>query len=220
MWNENKNFYQPDQFKHYLREALKGPLPGRQAQTQMAPQLRTLQPPPGISPRPSAVLVPFLEERGEIQLLLTLRTANLHHHGGEISFPGGGVEQSDADFVAAAFREAEEEIALSPHDVTPLGELTDLYVAPSNHLIHPIVGWAHPSRPLRPNPMEVESILTLPLRYLLNRENIQHEQWSLHGKVYEVPYYPLNGFKLWGATAMILSEILVVIHSLREEVRG
>lgn len=212
MWNDSLALRHPEHFKERLNRRLEGSLPGREAQKQLAPHPRHLTPPPDKVPRQSAVLIPLLAYREEVHLLLTVRTTTLNHHGGEVSFPGGAMELGDADLFQTALREAQEEIGLEPDAVTLLGQLTDLYIPPSNNLVHPFVGWLADVALLQANPLEVERIFCVPLRFLLNIENRQQEQWKLHGQTLSVPFYRVNGDKIWGATAMMLGELLVLVE--------
>ena len=126
------------------------------------------------------------------------------------------MEPGDADLYETALRETREEIGLESDTVTFLGTLTDLYIPPSNNLVHPCVGWLGDVALLQANPIEVERILCVPLRFLLNTENQHREEWNLQGRVLDVPFYPVNGAKIWGATAMILGELLAVVEEVAD----
>lgn len=204
-----------DQSEHYieaLQKQLERPLPGKDVQAEMAPQGRSLKPPATrVSPRTSAVLLPLTRtEQRDLALVFTVRREDLSHHGGEISFPGGAAEFGDENCVDTALREAYEEIRLLPDTVEILGELTTLYIPPSHYLVHPIIGWIPNYPSLRPNCSEVDQILTIPFERLLAPESIREEQWTLSGRTMTVPFYEVEGHVIWGATAMILREFLVL----------
>ncbi len=217
MWSDTFLLQHPEHFKERLDRRLEGPLPGRRAQERLAPRPRSLTSPPDANPRQSAVLVPLLAYREEVHLLLTVRTFTLNHHGGEVSFPGGALEPGDTDLFQTALRETCEEIGLSPDHVVRLGRLTNLYIPPSNNLVHPFVGWLTDVALLQANPIEVERILCVPLRFLLDANNRQREEWNLQGRVLEVPFYPVMGTKIWGATAMMLGELLAVVEEIVDD---
>lgn len=163
--------------------------------------------------RDAGVLVLLLPSPDDPELVLTVRHDNLPDHGGQISFPGGQREdhESRSD---AALREAHEELGLSPDAVTLLGSLTPLYIPPSNFCVYPVLGAAPTAPPLRPTDDEVETVLHVSLSHLLSEETRTVESWSLHGQDVDVPFYAVNDHQVWGATAMMLAEVLAVIRSV------
>ena len=146
-------------------------------------------------------------------VVLTVRHDELPDHGGQISFPGGQREAPET-LSETALREAHEEIGLSPTTVRLLGGLTPLYIPPSNFCVSPFVGAAAHDLPLRPTDREVDHILRVPLDRLLAPETRVVEPWTLHGQEVEVPYYDVNGHTVWGATAMMIAELLATLRSL------
>ena len=127
-------------------------------------------------------------------------------HSGQIAFPGGSWEEGDVDFTATALREACEEIGVC-QDVKILGHLTPLYVPPSNFLVYPAVG-ALPQRPVwKPDPDEVAEVLEFSLPDLLDDSRKREEDWLLRGHPFRVPFYDVAGHSVWGATALMLSEL-------------
>jgi 8-oxo-dGTP pyrophosphatase MutT (NUDIX family) len=113
--------------------------------------------------------------------------------------------------VEAAVREAQEEVGLDPARVRMIGPLTPLFIPPTRFLLHPFVATTSASPRWRPSPAEVERILEVPLADLLSPANHRHEVRTLHGERYVVPYFALEGEKVWGATAMILAEFLTAL---------
>ncbi len=204
----------PDVFIRHLKQALQQPLPGSAAQNEMAPALRQSQPRPTDHPRQSAVLeLLHLTPQG-ISLIFTVRPVYLKHHGGQVSFPGGGFETVDATYADTALRETEEELGIGTRDVKILGKLTPLFIAPSQNLVHPYVGWLPHLPPLHPDPVEVASVVTVPLVRLLDSSTVSVYHWRRDGQELTAPSYRVGETSIWGATAMMLSELLVVIRRL------
>jgi 8-oxo-dGTP pyrophosphatase MutT (NUDIX family) len=134
-------------------------------------------------------------------------------HSGQISFPGGKKDPEDHTPVHTALREAEEEIGILARSIVILGELSLLYVSPSNFEIHPVVGYVDQLQRLTPNPAEVEFIIELSLKNLHNMQTLA----DLRVRSFElkdVPCFRVNGHFVWGATAMILQELLDVLQEL------
>jgi 8-oxo-dGTP pyrophosphatase MutT (NUDIX family) len=156
--------------------------------------------------RPAAVLVPVVVREGGATVLLTRRTDHLHHHAGQISFPGGRLEDCDADAVACALREAEEETGLSPQRVEILGTLDD-YVTITGFRVVPVVGLVHPPFELKHDPFEVAEVFEVPLAFLLNPANHQKVARTINGNLR--PYYaiPFDDYYIWGATAGMLMNL-------------
>jgi 8-oxo-dGTP pyrophosphatase MutT (NUDIX family) len=160
--------------------------------------------------RPAAVLVPLFEEGGDVRVLLTRRTGDLPSHRGEVAFPGGRVEEGETP-VAAALREAHEEIGLDPAAVEIVGELDRLSTVSSRFVITPFVGILRGRPALRPNPHEIERVFDVPLGELLLDEVYREEIWDLPGGEREVTFFELVGDTVWGATARILRQLLVLL---------
>jgi 8-oxo-dGTP pyrophosphatase MutT (NUDIX family) len=155
--------------------------------------------------RPAAVLVPVVQ-RDEPSVLFTERTAVLTAHGGEISFPGGKIDAGDASPVAAALREAEEEIALAPSFVNPIGYL-DVHMTPFGHRILPVLARVREGFSLRMNHSEVEDVFEVPLAFLMTPQNHKRESRNWNGVTLTLYAIYFGNRKIWGATAGILRNL-------------
>lgn len=184
----------------------------------MAPGGRRLTPPHDTAaPRTSAVLIPIAKIETRLMLLFTVRRDDLEHHGGEVSFPGGAVEAGDSSCADTALREAQEEVQLAPQYVEVLGELTPLYVPPTHYLVHPVIGWIPHLPPLAVNQQEVARILKVPFDYLLDPQMLRQERWHRGGQTMTVPFYQVEEWPIWGATAMMLNELLVLTRRILKD---
>ena len=154
------------------------------------------------------MLLPLYGWPNDPGLIFTERRADLRRHAGEISFPGGRRDEGDADLRATALREAEEEIGLDPAQVEPGEALPAIKTFVTNYLVHPFVGYVpHPGElDLRPNPTEVETVLTFSLELL--REGYEMRRLVRRGVPIHTPTYEVEGQLIWGATARILADLL------------
>jgi 8-oxo-dGTP pyrophosphatase MutT (NUDIX family) len=162
--------------------------------------------------RDAAVLIPVVARLPEATVILTLRTAHLPSHAGQIAFPGGKIDSDDAGPAAAALRESEEEIGLSRDRVTIIGELAP-YLSRTGYRIVPILGRVEPGYTLTPNPEEVADVFEVPLAFLMDPANHRRATRTFYGKeraFYEIPYAERY---IWGVSAGI-------IRGLYEQVYG
>lgn len=171
--------------------------------------VRQMDPPAGVTPREAAVLLLLYPFQGELWLPLTVRSSRLTTHRGEVSLPGGGADPGDAGPAHTALREAEEELGIPPAGVEVVGQLSSFYIPPSNNRLTPVVGLMASAPDLRPDPNEVEAAFVVPLRMLLDEATVREEVWERRGMRMRVPYFSLEGYKVWGATALLLSEFVV-----------
>jgi 8-oxo-dGTP pyrophosphatase MutT (NUDIX family) len=195
-------------------------LPGRIAHTEMAPLPRPgWEPDPDLPapPRQGGVLVLFYPQADQLYLPLILRPTYDGAHSGQVSFPGGGQDALDANITATALREAYEEIGVEPEQVQILGQLSKLYILPSNYEVTPTVGWIGHRPDFRTDPYEVAKLLEVRLSDLQDPHNRRQEEWQLRDRKANVPFFYVCGQTIWGATAMILSELLAVIRSCQAE---
>ncbi len=203
-----------------VRRALSRPLPGLSAQIEMAPQPR-----PGrdadftIPPdcQDSGVLILLYPRAARLTFVLTRRTEMVNSHKGQISLPGGARE-GDESLVQTALRETREELGVPPNGTEVIGGLSTVYTSHSNYCIHPFV--AHrPTTPIfRPDPVEVAEVLEVPLALLLDPSIRRVEYWTAphFESPRRVPFFDIYGQAVWGATAMILSELVSLLDRDRE----
>jgi 8-oxo-dGTP pyrophosphatase MutT (NUDIX family) len=160
----------------------------------------------------AAVLLGLVERPGGISILLTERASHLVHHAGQISFPGGRLNDPSEGYVAAAIREANEEVGLAAHQVDVLGRLPPRLTG-TGFAVTPIVGWLAASFEAVPDPAEVRSAFEVPIEHLLapaNRKQSIRERYGSRFISYE---FYFEQHRIWGATAAILTEFFEVINA-------
>jgi 8-oxo-dGTP pyrophosphatase MutT (NUDIX family) len=157
----------------------------------------------------AGVLIPLVTRNNTLEMLFTRRTDTVLTHKGQISFPGGQREDSDAETVETALRESYEEIGLEPSRVTVLGELDDVFTAVSSFVITPVVGLVEGSiDDLRLAPDEVKSVLMVPVHRLLDSDVQTTEVRSVGEQQYRIHYYTFGDDVIWGATGRIVYQFL------------
>ncbi|MFT5757293.1 MAG: 8-oxo-dGTP pyrophosphatase MutT (NUDIX family) [Alteromonadaceae bacterium] len=156
--------------------------------------------------RQAAVLIVLIDDKEELNVLLTKRAIHLRHHPGQVSFPGGKHEPEDIDSIATALREAHEEIGLSPKYVNVIGQLHP-YQTISGYIVTPIIALIGSGHHFTKDENEVSEIFQVPLQHFLNTEN--HLQVTVYhqSKPHQVPFMPYNQYNIWGATAAMLKDL-------------
>lgn len=164
---------------------------------------------PDLRPRQAGVMALFYPDpMGETRFLLILRKVYEGVHSGQIGFPGGKAEKGDRGLLQTALRETWEEVGIPPRDIEVVRELSELYIPPSNFLVRPFLGLYPAPGPFIPDPWEVEEVLEVLLRDFMDDSNRIVENLSTsYAEKIDVPAYRLNGYTVWGATAMVLGEI-------------
>lgn len=162
----------------------------------------------GPPPRLGAVLALLYPHADEVYLPLTVRTAALRNHSGEISLPGGSYDPTDGDLRHTALREASEELAIPPEAVTIWTQLTPVWIPVSNFEITPFVGWAEQRPDFSSAPGEVAELIEVPLRLLLQPETIQREERMIRDQRMDIAFFAVGEHKVWGATAIVLAELV------------
>jgi len=205
---ENNNYL----FIDFLKKRLKEPLPGLESQKMMAPTtpkdfFRSFK--PTKTAQQSAVMVLLVEDSGINNLLLTLRSMNISHSG-QISFPGGRCENGET-VESAALRETLEETGIDINKIKIIGKLSDLFVPPSDNIITPVVGYTSEKLSIKANRDEVDEVFFVPFANLIGDEYKRDEEWDFNGIKVKVPIWDIhNTTPLWGATAMILAELIYI----------
>ena len=199
-----------------LKKRLTEPLPGMEAQLKMSARPNDsrvrFQPGSKENARHSGVLVAFYEEEGQIKLPLILRHDYGGVHSNQVSFPGGRQEPEDRDIIDTALREAEEEVGINRAEVEVLGQLSELFVPVSNHLVFPVVGVIHSIPKFVREEREVSRIVIGHLEDLLHPEKQKEKDIQVRDFSIRAPYFELDGEVVWGATAMMLSELKEVLQ--------
>lgn len=194
-----------------LSEAIKQGLPGERAQFKMVPLTRAMEMArirTEIKPKESSILILFYEKNGELYTVFMKRASYDGVHSGQISFPGGKLESSDPSLIATAFREANEEIGINTEETKHIGELTDLYIPPSNFNVLPVLAYTNNCPDFVIDRKEVERLIEVPISLLINPAIIQHKEIKTRfNKNLSVPCYFIDKEIIWGATAMIISEL-------------
>ncbi len=159
---------------------------------------------------PAAVLVPLVPRKIGMTVLLTQRTDHLHDHAGQISFPGGRIERSDASAEHAAIRETVEEVGLEAERVETIGQL-DAYVTRTGYAVTPVVGIVTPPFTVRPDPFEVADVFEVPLAFILDPVNLERHSRVYEGKQRHFYALPYEERYIWGATAGMLVNLAQVL---------
>jgi 8-oxo-dGTP pyrophosphatase MutT (NUDIX family) len=161
--------------------------------------------------RHAAVLIPIFKQNDEYRVLFTKRTNTVEAHKGQISFPGGRVDERDASLLETALREAYEEIGLPSKDVMILGRTDDMRTAASNYIVHPFAGFIPYPYTFKINRDEVEELISVPLKVFLERGSMSPVEYQ--GAAYQSLAYTHGGAVIWGATARIMQNLVDILLS-------
>lgn len=209
-------------FIKQLKAKLNEPLPGQEAQFLMVPgeiaQLKKSYPFHSTAdPKKSAVLILLYPFENGISTVLIERSVYVGVHSGQIAFPGGKAEEADPNLQYTALRETYEEIGIPIEKVEILGNLTDVYINPSNYLVTPYIGYYSGPPDFILNQREVQKVITIdildPGCIVKSVKKIVHS----NGLSIQTPFYSVDGFTIWGATAMIMSELIAITEAIRRQ---
>lgn len=195
------------EFIDWLKERLKTELPGIEYQLKMVPsQSREMRFKPMKNPKQSSVLLLLFKKDGAWHTVFIKRTEYKGMHSGQISLPGGKQEDCDENLAATALRETFEEVGVNPEDVRVLGKLSTVQIPVSGFIVEPYVGYISYEPEFKPDIIEVQEIIISQIELFLRAEvkgefTYKRDEFSI-----KAPYYNLLGEKLWGATAMMISE--------------
>ncbi|MAS36558.1 MAG: coenzyme A pyrophosphatase [Anaerolineaceae bacterium] len=177
------------------------------AQEPMMPGSRSRNlPSNGKNSRQAGVLLLLYPLADELHFVLTRRTETLRGHSGQVSFPGGRRDPEDDTLIDTALRETHEELGIWNPDMHILGNLTPIYIPPSNFEVFPTVAALDEVPEFQPNPAEVAQVFSVPVGALLDDDFKRVEHWPFNGNQVRIPFYAFNDHKVWGATAIMLSE--------------
>ncbi len=204
-------------FIRILKNGLKAPLPGIGAHLNMSPRpvnMKRFDPIRPSNHRKGAVLLLFYPDQEEVFFPLIKRPEYQGVHSGQIALPGGKMEIDDPDLIYTALREASEEVGIRPEEVHVLGKMTDLYIAPSNFLVTPVLGFSTFKPDFVPEEKEVERIIQTTIRHLSSTDNLKQKTLDISESFrLDTPYFDIEEEVVWGATAMILGELLQILEN-------
>lgn len=200
----------------FFEQKMKEPLPGLSAQLKMEPPHRNneFQKNPDFDNfRKSAILIILWIDQKSLKTAFILRPEYDGFHSNQIAFPGGKSEKSDKDLIQTALREANEEVGINSEIVKVMGSLTPLFIPPSRFMVYPVIGISKNKPDFKTDPHEVKTLLIADISTFLNTENIIKQQFVIRNTtINDIPCYKMGDHLIWGATAMILSELLELIE--------
>ncbi len=203
-----------------IEKALREPLPGHKAHMEMAVVGHHRKAEAPEEANKAGVLALFIPDKnGHTELVFIRRSSHYHddRHKGQIGFPGGKKEREDNDMRETALRETKEEIGVEPAEVEVLGKLSNLYIPVSNFLVHPYVGYMRSRPEFSLQETEIAEVITCDYKRLLNEDCRDTTKIELSSGIHleNVPYFDLKGKILWGATAMMMAELVHVLKKIK-----
>lgn len=166
---------------------------------------------PAWNAKPASVLILFHNDNGRMSIPFTVRPKALREHGGQVSLPGGRQERDETS-EEAALREFREELGCSTDQIQILGCLNRIYVYNSNFYVTPWVAWSNDDLEFTPNPSEVEKVFSMPAKELVRPENYSSFTVNRGAVSFEAPSIEWQEFRIWGATCVILGEVVTIIE--------
>ena len=202
-----------------IKQKLQLPLPGVSSHLKMAPPHRAQdivnQNDNTLNAKKSAVLILFFHEEDELKMIAIRRSVYVGIHSGQIAFPGGRYEEEDKDVRTTALREIQEEIGILEDKIEILGRLSDIYVPPSNFLISVFVGYLSEKPIYKIDEREVDEVIEIPFAEFFNHDTIKEKSFFVNSikAADNAPYFDVTNAEIWGASAMVISELLDVLNS-------
>jgi 8-oxo-dGTP pyrophosphatase MutT (NUDIX family) len=208
-----------DDFSKRISKIKNLPLPGVDSHYKMAPEIRVEQlqqlEKGSRKPKKAAVMSLFYPKKEETTLLLILRRTYKGVHSNQIGFPGGKAEKLDADLLQTALRETYEEVGVLPEQVEVIKSLTELYIPPSNFEVQPYIGLYKNPSPFILQEREVAALVEVSLQDFMDDRAIFSQNLSTsYAENIDVPAFKLNGYTVWGATAMMLNEVKELLRQV------
>jgi 8-oxo-dGTP pyrophosphatase MutT (NUDIX family) len=203
-----------EKFAENLKNEIKKGLPGTEVQWQMASSdrmIRNFPVTPGADAKVAAVMILMYPCHGSVHTVFMQRPDYKGIHGGQISFPGGKRENADADIIQTALREAYEETGVNSRDISVISTLTPLFIPVSNTIVTPVAGWMKEKPEFNHHPGEVVFLFDGEIKRFLDPSIVRIKPMEIHGVSIDVKYYDYDGNVIWGATAMMLHELLTII---------
>lgn len=205
-----------DELTGFLEKRVQQPMPGDAAHQRMKPKMANgapLKMKHATPPRKGGVLILLYEEGGKTHFPLIQRPSYEGIHSGQMALPGGRYELEDQDQYHTALRETEEEIGVSKEKVKIIGSLSEFFVAASNYMVLPVIGTIDHKPSFIPEPREVEDIVTPPVDHLIDPSRLMQKEMTVRSGFKMIcPYFDLEGRTVWGATAMMLSELVDILN--------
>ena len=210
-------------FVENLKKCLKEDLPGKNAQFKMAGNYRAIESFDIEKAIQSSVLILLYNKNNELYFPLIERPIYDGVHSGQMALPGGKFDQNeDKDLIATALREANEEIGFEPRsdNFIMLGKLSELYIPPSNHLVHPYIGYTYEIPEFKINQREVAELIEVSVSEIINENLISEKKVKINsGNIVNAPCFEFNQKQIWGATAMMLSELKEITLKIKSEIQ-
>lgn len=201
-------------FAEKLKSEIQKSLPGTDVQWQMASSDRMVKDfprTPGSDAREAGVLILLYPHNGSVFTVFIQRPDYIGVHGGQISFPGGKKELADLSIIETALRESKEEVGVDPSEIRVIGTLTPLFIPVSNTLVTPVAGWIDNRPDFNHQAEEVVFLIEGEIKRFLEPSIVKTKPFEIKGEMIDIKYFDYNGHVIWGATAMILNELLMII---------
>lgn len=204
-----------NEFAERLKIEISKGLPGTEVQWELASSDRLIKDFPRFPKNdsiPAAVMILLYPKADQIHTVFIQRPEYEGVHSGQISFPGGKKETSDADLIKTAVRETSEEIGINPVEIDVISNLTPLYIPVSNIIVTPVVGYNKKQPVFAHQKDEVVFIIEADLKTLMSASSLKKKPFMIRGELIDITYFDYKGHIIWGATAMILHELLTILR--------